>query len=310
MTTAPSPPSDSFVKLARRLSTASVRQRWEAYEDVDWDDPAFLVRRGDERWELPQWDVLGASEWYQDQPPERRHDLGLYRVAAFLKVGIEFEAVLSQGLLRFASTLPNGHPAFRYLYHEVAEECQHSMMFQELIDRSGFDVPPSPDPVQRMYGELAGGSGVMLFLMALGGEETFDHLQRRMIAEPSMHPLFRRIGHIHAAEEARHLSFARGILREMVPTLDDRERRLLRFRAPFVVRWIANHVIGGDILTDQLTDAWDMPVEVKASIVQGRSASDLLRRSTTRVVGLCHDLGLVDPRLATPWEPLGHLSGP
>src|SRR3989454_8600620 len=32
-------------------------------------------------------------------------------------------------------------PEFRYVYHEVIEEAQHSLMFQEFVNRSGFDIP-------------------------------------------------------------------------------------------------------------------------------------------------------------------------
>ena len=48
--------------------------------------------------------------------------------------------MLKRGLLEFASTLPNGAPEFRYAYHEIIEEAQHSLMFQEFVNRSGFDA--------------------------------------------------------------------------------------------------------------------------------------------------------------------------
>ena len=53
-----------------------------------------------------------------------------------MKIGLIFESVLKRGLLEFASTLPNGAPEFRYAYHEVIEEAQHSLMFQEFINRT------------------------------------------------------------------------------------------------------------------------------------------------------------------------------
>src|SRR5437762_13103382 len=57
-----------------------------------------------------------------------------------MKIGTQFENVLQRGLLEFAWTLPNGAPEFRYVYHEVIEEGQHSLMFQEVVNRTGFDV--------------------------------------------------------------------------------------------------------------------------------------------------------------------------
>jgi hypothetical protein len=298
-------PSASFARLTDSLSRASVRQRWEAHRDVDWDDPAHRLDRADPGWELHSWDPLGASEWYRDQPPERRSAIGLYRVAAFLKVGIEFESVLNEGLLRFASRLPNGHPAFRYVYHEITEEAQHSMMFQELINRSGFDPPGSPEPTQERYRRLAGYADelpVLFFLTALTGEEAFDHIQRRMLASSSTHPLLRRITRIHVTEEARHLSFARGWLRDITPKLHPRELRHLRYQAPFVIQWTAGHMFE---LPDSLATAWDVPSDIRLSITESDQARDIRRQSMARVVSLCHETGLADPRLHAVWSKLG-----
>ena len=30
------------------------------------------------------------------------------------------------------------------MYHEVIEEAQHSLMFQEFVNRAGFDIPGLP----------------------------------------------------------------------------------------------------------------------------------------------------------------------
>ena len=40
--------------------------------------------------------------------------------------------------------MPNGSAELRYLYHEVIEEAQHSLMFQEFVNRTGLDVDGLP----------------------------------------------------------------------------------------------------------------------------------------------------------------------
>ncbi len=85
--------------------------------------------------------MLGATAWYRSQPQPVRARIGLHMVATFMKIGLEFEGVLKRGLLEFAANLPNGAPEFRYAYHEVIEEAQHSLMFQEFVNRTGFDTP-------------------------------------------------------------------------------------------------------------------------------------------------------------------------
>ena len=70
-----------------------------------------------------------------------RARIGLHMIATFMKIGLQFESVLKRGLLEFALELPNGSPEFRYAYHEVIEEAQHSLMFQEFVNRTRLRHP-------------------------------------------------------------------------------------------------------------------------------------------------------------------------
>lgn len=302
-----SQPGASFAQLTEHLSEASVRHRWEAYTAIEWNDPAYEVDHADLCWEAPAWDPLGASDWYRDQSASRRSELGLYRVGYLLKVGIEFEAVLKRGLLRFASKLPNGHPAFRYVYHEITEEAQHSMMFQEMINHCKLDMPSSPKYVQDAYEKVidfVDDSPALFFLAAMTGEEAFDHVQRMMLSEASVHPLMRRINQIHITEEARHLSFARGFLRDVIPRLKSHELRFVRYQAPLLIHWLTTHLFGPELLMTQLTDTQGMPMEVKDLIVRGVVAAEFQRQSTARVVNFCKDLDLVSYRPDSMWTRL------
>src|SRR5438128_1929465 len=131
----------TYQHLLRRLSHQSVVKHFDAYADIDWDADEYRIDPEDPRWELGSDDVLGATAWYRAQPQAARARLGLHLVATKMKVGTQFENVLQRGLLEFAWTLPNGAPESRYVYHEVIEEGQHSLMFQEFVNRTGFDVP-------------------------------------------------------------------------------------------------------------------------------------------------------------------------
>lgn len=297
--------TSSFLRLCERLSEASVRRRWDAYRDVDWDAPEHEVHPADPRWEAAMaWDPLGSSEWYRDQAPERRSAIGLYRQAGALKVAIEFERVLSDGLLKFAAQLPNGHPAFRYAYHEIAEEAQHSMMFQELVNRSGFDPTGAADHVHTLFDrvtDLGAGQPALFFLMALSGEEAFDYMNRRTLEVPATHPLLARISRIHITEEARHVSFARAFLRYTVPRLDPRVRRELRYQAAFVINWAATHMFE---FTEPFAMAMQLPPEVHRAVVASPQAARVRHGSVAGVVALCQELGLVDDRLVSAWSRL------
>jgi hypothetical protein len=297
--------SPSFRRLTERLSAASVRRRSEAFRDVDWERPDHQIHADDPRWEAAaSWDPLGASAWYRDQSPDRRAAIGLCRQVGILKVGIEFERVLAEGLLRFAARLPNGHPAFRYVYHEITEEAQHSMMFQELIDRSGFDPPGAVDHIQALFrriADLACELPVLFFLAVLSGEESFDHINRQMLATPSTHPLMAQICRIHVVEEARHVSFARAYVRDAVRRLDPRSLRELRYQAAFVVDFAATRMFD---FTDWFRREMGVPDDVHRSIVTSPAAERVRTGSIAGVTALCREVGLHDARLDGVWSRL------
>ena len=211
--------SDAYSDLIRRLSHQSVVKHFDAYADIEWDNPEFRIDPDDSRWELEPDDVLGATEWYRSQPAGIRSRIGLSMLANFMKSGVIFEYVLKRGLLEFAIGLPTGAPEFRYCYHETIEEAQHSLMFQEFINRTGIKIPAlnglerrSADFVvkyARKFPEL-------FFVFVLAGEDPIDYVQRQSLRKnrEDTHPLFRRIMQIHVTEEARHMSFARHTLRK------------------------------------------------------------------------------------------------
>ena len=126
--------------LLDRLNEQSVRKHFDAYADIDWDSDEFHLDPEDPRWELSDDDPLSRTEWYRSLPAPARARLGCDNTASKMKTGLQFESILKRGLLEFADSLPNRSPEFRYAYHEVIEEAQHALMFQEFVNRSGFDA--------------------------------------------------------------------------------------------------------------------------------------------------------------------------
>ena len=212
-----------YHETLRTLSEASVHQHFDAFLDIPWDDPAYAVDPRDERWILPQEDVLGRHPWYRSLPKERQIEVGLYRQANINKVGLQFEQVLIGGIMQYAFRVPNGNPEFRYATHEAAEECHHTQMFQEFVNRSGVDVPGG-SRLFRMTAPFmplaAAWVPAAFFVGVLAGEEPIDHLQKSILrGDAHSHPLLRRIMQIHIAEEARHIGFAHRFLQHHVPQL-------------------------------------------------------------------------------------------
>jgi hypothetical protein len=228
-----------YVALVERLSRQSVAKHYDAYADIDWDAPEMRIDADDPRWALTADDMLGRTDWYRAQPPGLQSRIGLHTLATFMQIGVEFESVLQRGLLDFAQRLPAGAPEFRYAYHEVIEEGQHSLMFAEFVRRAGLPVRGLARWQRigaRQVMRFAHSFPELFFVFVLGGEDPIDHVQRRMLASGrDVHPLLRRMMQIHVTEEARHLCFARHYLRRRVPALSPLRRFILSRRAPVIL---------------------------------------------------------------------------
>jgi hypothetical protein len=297
---------EGFRSLTVRLSRASVEKHFDAYADVDWDAPEHALVAGDPRLELPAFDPLGASDWYRAQPPEVRSRVALYRTAAYMKVGWHFENLLQRGLLARAMQLPNGSPEFRYIHHELIEESQHTLMFQEVVNRSGLPVRGMPAPLRILVEVLAIPTAKLFpmafFIGVIGGEDPIDHVQRHLLKEGIAHPLIERIMRIHVTEEARHLTFARHVLRRDVPRLRRVRRTLLRIVAPLELALLARLMLlpPGDMVRH-----CGIPRQVVRDAYGSREGRRFVRDSVRKSRELCAELGLITPVSRAVWRAVG-----
>jgi hypothetical protein len=298
--------TDTFTGLLHRLNDQSVRpgKHFDAYVDVPWDD--HPIEATDSRWELGVLDPLGATDWYQSQPQAVRGAIGIHLVASKMKVGYFFVGVLKRGLLEHSTTLAAGSPELRYVYHEVIEEAQHSLMFQEFAGRAGHGgVPKLPRRAvvgSRRVVKMARRFPELFFIFVLGGEDPIDHLQRETLrsTDKELHPLLERIMRIHVTEEARHLSFARHWLKRSVPELGFVRRTVLSIAAPLILGEMGGLMMkpSKDLVTeygipkDVLREAYDDNEEFQAS------AAVAMRK----VRSLCRDLGLINPISRRLWQ--------
>jgi hypothetical protein len=299
--------ADRFTELVERLSHQSVVKHFDAYADVPWDDPDYRIDATDPRWTFARDDALGATEWYRSQPADVRARIGLHSIAANMKAGLQFESVLKRGLLEYAFRLPDHSPEFRYAYHEVIEEAQHSLMFQEFVNRTGLDVPGLTWDLKfgsrRVIG-IARRFPALFFVFVLGGEDPIDHVQRTTLRSGrELHPLLERIMRIHVTEEARHLSFARQYLRSNVPTLGRRQRHAIAIQAPLILAEMASVMMRPP---RSLVREYRVPKDVIAEAYgPGSPSRDATRDSLWKVRNLLTELGLITPPAKQLWKTFG-----
>jgi hypothetical protein len=300
------PAGDAYRRFLARLSHQSVVKHYDAYADIPWDDPDYAVEPEDPRFALSEDDPLGATSWYRSQPAALRARIGLHMIATFARIGWQFESVLKRGLLEFALRLPDDAPEFRYCYHEVIEEAQHSLFFHEFVRRTGLPVraPAILRLGERQVIGFARRFPELFFFFVLAGEDPIDYTQRQMLQSGrALHPLVERISRIHVTEEARHMAFARQYLRRTVPRLHGVKRFLLRLRTALVMK-VASMLMTRP--SGHVVRTYGIPPHVlREAYGRGSHAEEQVKRALFKPRELCWELGVLNPRWAWLWQRLG-----
>lgn len=293
-----------YVDMLTTLSEGSVRRNFNPYQDIDWDSPEFAVVPNDTRWVLTDTDPLGRHPWYQAQSLERQIEIGMWRQANVAKVGLHFENILIRGLMEYSFWVPNGSPEYRYCLHEAVEECNHTLMFQEMVNRIGKDVPGMPRLLrwlQPIIPLAAGPAPIPFFFGVLAGEEPIDHTQKSVLREGrKLHPIMERVMAIHVAEEARHISFAHQYLHKRVPRLRRRQRFILSLYVPLVMRILCSAIL---VPPRAFWKEFDIPRSVRKEVFfKAPESRKMLRDMFSDVRMLCDDTGLMNPLSKLIWK--------
>ncbi len=299
---------DDFEQLLDDLSDASVRRNFDPYVDIDWDAPHMAVVPNDPRWVLsPEADPIGKSPWYQSLPLEKQIEIGMWRQANVAKVGLQFESILIRGLMQYSFKLPNQAKEFRYTTHEAKEECNHTLMFQEFVNRSGMDVPGAKLGYRLISPFVPLASTVfptIFFFGVLGGEEPIDHIQKDFLRTGSqLHPTMAAVMQLHVAEEARHISFAHHLLRETVPAKGRIQRFLLSLVFPIVMRVLCGAIT---VPPKEFQRRFDVPRSVIKDLFWRSPESKAFLHNVFGDVRMLGDqCGLMNPVSRVLWKLLG-----
>lgn len=299
-----------YAALLANLSASSLRHRFDPFADVAWDAAEHAVTPDDPRWVLTEG-PLARTSWYCRQPLDRQIAMGMWHQANTAKIAMQFESMLIRGLVQYASRMPNDSPEHRYCMHETIEECNHVLMFQELVNRIGFNVPGMPNwmrwlsPLMPLY---AGPFPNVFFFGVLAGEVPIDVIQTRALRNPgSTHPLVATIMAIHVAEEARHISFADAYLRRRVPNTRWINRVWMSFYVPVVMRVLAQPIV---VPPRRFCRQFQVPRAVRKQLRAGTPESrQELRNTFADIRMLCHDIGLMTATGKTMWR-LCNIGGP
>ncbi|SDC75134.1 AurF N-oxygenase family protein [Actinokineospora iranica] len=282
-------------QVAARLLDASVRNTYDPFLDIDWTAP---LAEGKAYMPFERVSLYGTDLW-RGLSEEQRVELSKHEIASIASVGLWFEIILMQLLVRYAYDLDPRSPHAQYALTEIGDETRHSIMFAKAIERFGA---PAYGPGRllhrfgRVYKAVAGGPS--MFAAVLVAEEATDRLQRSTMDDPDMQPLIRMVNRIHVIEEARHVRYAREEVIRGVPALS---RAQLEFHR--LVTAVTAVAVMDALVNPRIYRAVGIaPREGRAVALANPHYLETRRWMTEKVVDFLTETGMIGGPSAAIWK--------
>jgi hypothetical protein len=174
---------------------------WRAVDrECWWLPPSLLSLAG-----VPQFEGLSLRA---------RQRLSHLEYAHLLEAGLWLESQFMGRLARLAHASDDVARRMQFL-RELREEAGHSLMFVELLHRSGYGVRGEHGAAMRaldLLGRLLPSRSALFWATVVVGEELPDRLNRRLrrgVEDATLSAVVYRIADIHTRDEAMHCAWAR-----------------------------------------------------------------------------------------------------
>ncbi|GGR33366.1 AurF N-oxygenase family protein [Streptomyces roseolus] len=288
-------------RLAERLLEASRKHSYDPDTELDWDAP---FEPGKWYWPPELVSLYGTPLWSR-MSEEQRIDLSRHEAASLASLGVWFEVILMQLLVRHIYDKPLTSRHVGYALTEIADECRHSMMFARLIRKSGTGEYPVP----RVYHNLARVLKTVSttpgsFAATLLGEEILDWMQRLTFPDERIQPLVRGVTRIHVVEEARHVRYAREELRRQMVTAPRWEREFTRLSCGEAARVFSTCFVNPAVYDAVGLDRRQAVAEVRAS----GHRREVMQAGAKRLTDFLDDIGVLRGPGRRLWRSSGLLA--
>ena len=282
-TTSPVPDRED---TAQRLLRTSAKHSYDPAVEIDWDAPLAP----DRYFIAPHRSSLYGTPLWHRMSEEQRIELTKHEVASLYSMGIWFETVLMQMLVRHVYDRPKGSAHARYAWTEIADECRHSVMFSRAAEKFG-GPEYGPGRFVHHLGRLLKtvSNGTLTFGAALYVEEILDVLQREQMADESLQPMVQKVSRIHVIEEARHIRYAREETLRQWPRLGPLGRAYSRIILAIAVYFATTRLIDPKVYAAAGLDV-DEAVAAAAANPHWRQTKQSAAR---KVVTFLNEVGLI-----------------
>ncbi|KOV76940.1 diiron oxygenase [Nocardia sp. NRRL S-836] len=282
-------------KTAERLLKSSAEKFYDPEVDIDWSAP--LV---DGLFYIPEQRIsLYGTPMYDALTHEQRIELSKHELASIASVGLWFELLLMQMLVKVVyNTDPTTRHA-QYALTEVADECRHSTMFARLVERIGC---PAYGPTRHTHrlGKLLPviGYGPAMYGSILVAEEILDRLQREAMNDDTVQPIVRMVNRIHVLEEARHVRFAREELQRGMAELKGYEKPYQKWLIGYVSMMITRAIVNPAVYAAVGLDVR----EARRQALANPRFQETIRWSGERIMSFLDEAGLVGKPGMRSWR--------
>jgi hypothetical protein len=280
---------------AERLLRSSLDHSYEPGIDIDWEAP--LVEGA---WGIPPHRVsLYGTELWEGLSEEQRRTLSVHELCSIARIGIWFEMILMQMLLRYSYDRDPRRRHIQYALVEIADECRHSVMFAKMAERYGVpDYAPRrvTHELGRLFKTIA--SGPAMFAGTLFVEEILDQLQREAMRDETVQPLTRMVNKIHVTEEARHVRYAREELMRIMPRTNAAQRAVARYLSARIAFVVARNLIHRDVYRSV---GIDPDAGHKAALANPHHQA-MLRWSARKLVPFLREQGIIGGPMEVLWR--------
>jgi hypothetical protein len=237
--TTPKKPVDRQ-ELSTRLLGSAAKKSYDPVVDIDWSAPIPDGLYG----LSPEWSTLYGTPLWDRLSEEQRVTLTIHEYCSISGVGIWFECLLMQLVLRDVYGDDPAQPHVQWALTEIADECRHSVMFARTAETFGAPSYQPPASILRL-GKIfaATGDGPSAYAAILVAEEILDIFQRDLMKDERVQPLTRATSQIHVVEETRHMRFAREEVARRTPELSAWQRRKHRTIVASVAAIVADNLV-------------------------------------------------------------------
>jgi para-aminobenzoate N-oxygenase AurF len=281
--------------LSTRLLGSAAKKSYDPVVDIDWDAPIPSDLYG----LSPEWSSLYGTPMWEGLSEEQRITLTTHEMCSISGVGIWFECLLMQLVLRDIYGDDPAQPHVQWALTEIADECRHSVMFARSAEKLGvpsYQPPPSILRLGKMF--AATGDGPSAYAAILVAEEVLDIFQRDLMKDERVQPLIRAGSQIHVVEEARHMRFAREEIARRAPRMSAWQRRKHRTVVASVAAIIADNLVQPEVYASVGLD----PQEAKAVARGNEHYAAKLREAASGLVSFLREVGLVGGPSELLWK--------